>query len=126
MGDLNAVDVAQLTHEGILRDFAGFDLDTALRFGRPLPRSPLAYGIYVDDLVVALRLPLARIDDVHDDDADVELAGRASNAYTTVDGAGEATNKSVNQKSRFTAWGCLLYTSPSPRDQRGSRMPSSA
>ena len=23
-------------------------------------------------------------------------------------------------------WTCLLYTSPSPRDQRGSRMPSSA
>ena len=23
-------------------------------------------------------------------------------------------------------FGCLLYTSPSPRDQRGSRMPSSA
>ena len=26
----------------------------------------------------------------------------------------------------FIAWPCLLYTSPSPRDQRGSRMPSSA
>ena len=25
-----------------------------------------------------------------------------------------------------TIKGCLLYTSPSPRDQRGSRMPSSA
>ena len=25
-----------------------------------------------------------------------------------------------------TILGCLLYTSPSPRDQRGSRMPSSA
>ena len=25
-----------------------------------------------------------------------------------------------------TIWTCLLYTSPSPRDQRGSRMPSSA
>ena len=24
------------------------------------------------------------------------------------------------------AYACLLYTSPSPRDQRGSRMPSSA
>ena len=24
------------------------------------------------------------------------------------------------------AWGCLLYTSPSPRDKRQSRMPSSA
>ena len=31
-------------------------------------------------------------------------------------------------KKEFTAsaLGCLLYTSPSPRDQRGSRMPSSA
>ena len=26
----------------------------------------------------------------------------------------------------LTLRGCLLYTSPSPRDQRGSRMPSSA
>ena len=28
--------------------------------------------------------------------------------------------------SAAEAFGCLLYTSPSPRDQRGSRMPSSA
>ena len=28
--------------------------------------------------------------------------------------------------NRFEDMGCLLYTSPSPRDQRGSRMPSSA
>ena len=27
---------------------------------------------------------------------------------------------------RLTPWACLLYTSPSPRDQRGSRMPASA
>ena len=27
---------------------------------------------------------------------------------------------------RIVPPGCLLYTSPSPRDQRGSRMPSSA
>ena len=27
---------------------------------------------------------------------------------------------------RGKTWVCLLYTSPSPRDQRGSRMPSSA
>ena len=26
----------------------------------------------------------------------------------------------------YTPYSCLLYTSPSPRDQRGSRMPSSA
>ena len=29
-------------------------------------------------------------------------------------------------KQRGVGIGCLLYTSPSPRDQRGSRMPSSA
>ena len=31
-----------------------------------------------------------------------------------------------DQKIAFINTGCLLYTSPSPRDQRGSRMPSSA
>ena len=29
-------------------------------------------------------------------------------------------------KAQLQDIGCLLYTSPSPRDQRGSRMPSSA
>ena len=33
----------------------------------------------------------------------------------------EALNTAV-----FSAWTCLLYTSPSPRDKRQSRMPSSA
>ena len=28
--------------------------------------------------------------------------------------------------AKLQAYTCLLYTSPSPRDQRGSRMPSSA
>ena len=43
------------------------------------------------------------------------------------------TKKAVYfSRSRKKLWfkgeesGCLLYTSPSPRDQRGSRMPSSA
>ena len=35
---------------------------------------------------------------------------------------GEGATKFVT----ITVTGCLLYTSPSPRDQRGSRMPSSA
>ena len=33
---------------------------------------------------------------------------------------------SENSDLVFTMLSCLLYTSPSPRDQRGSRMPSSA
>ena len=36
----------------------------------------------------------------------------------------EMTDDAVGGEA--AAKGCLLYTSPSPRDQRGSRMPSSA
>ena len=32
----------------------------------------------------------------------------------------------VSYKDALSNYSCLLYTSPSPRDQRGSRMPSSA
>ena len=33
---------------------------------------------------------------------------------------------SLSKLRKIDKDGCLLYTSPSPRDQRGSRMPSSA
>ena len=36
------------------------------------------------------------------------------------------TSDAYDYYSQATRNGCLLYTSPSPRDQRGSRMPSSA
>ena len=36
------------------------------------------------------------------------------------------TNVSNNGAALLPPTTCLLYTSPSPRDQRGSRMPSSA
>ena len=41
-------------------------------------------------------------------------------------GANLLMSRSDIVKPPPTSWGCLLYTSPSPRDQRGSRMPSSA
>ena len=37
-----------------------------------------------------------------------------------------ASTKLSGVPSATTYMACLLYTSPSPRDQRGSRMPSSA
>ena len=37
-----------------------------------------------------------------------------------------AYSKTASAKKRQEAWACLLYTSPSPRDKRQSRMPSSA
>ena len=46
--------------------------------------------------------------------AEVKQRSDATNLHETV---------SFNNSQRII---CLLYTSPSPRDQRGSRMPSSA
>ena len=41
--------------------------------------------------------------------------------------SGEPPADSKMTEAQVAAWkACLLYTSPSPRDQRGSRMPSSA
>ena len=40
------------------------------------------------------------------------------------DAARDAVERLIAERSQCKA--CLLYTSPSPRDQRGSRMPSSA
>ena len=42
---------------------------------------------------------------------------------TRIPNMGQQTVKILTQNG---TWACLLYTSPSPRDQRGSRMPSSA
>ena len=44
--------------------------------------------------------------------------------YDSVAGTCESTLTDANGFYQFDS--CLLYTSPSPRDQRGSRMPSSA
>ena len=44
------------------------------------------------------------------------IVGISATNFTTFIATGWQTNYDV----------CLLYTSPSPRDQRGSRMPSSA
>ena len=41
-------------------------------------------------------------------------------------GSKSISSKINYQLSPATIRNCLLYTSPSPRDQRGSRMPSSA
>ena len=38
----------------------------------------------------------------------------------------EKKRKKGNGTNGTQSYDCLLYTSPSPRDQRGSRMPSSA
>ena len=48
----------------------------------------------------------------------------AADFETALDGDRTGAGTPIKQAERWRS--CLLYTSPSPRDQRGSRMPSSA
>ena len=41
-------------------------------------------------------------------------------------GLSEEVVRFISAQKNEPDWICLLYTSPSPRDQRGTRMPSSA
>ena len=57
-------------------------------------------------------------------DVPVQVAGPDS--FTDVDIAFFSAGATRSRALIPSARDCLLYTSPSPRDQRGSRMPSSA
>ena len=60
---------------------------------------------------------------------DKEAAHRAASdaeQIAWVDGEDQLLGAMVRSELRERGLICLLYTSPSPRDQRGSRMPSSA
>ena len=59
------------------------------------------------------------------DNEDVPLT-RETALGSGVDAVNEAYFRKEVAPHVKDAWICLLYTSPSPRDQRGSRMPSSA
>ena len=78
----------------------------------------------------AKKLGVATVAIYSDADAD---ALHVSMADEAVHVGGSAPADSYLQQARILAaakltgaQACLLYTSPSPRDQRGSRMPSSA
>ena len=51
-----------------------------------------------------------------------DLDFRETKEYSSLDEFGIGIDPATVDNMNF----CLLYTSPSPRDQRGSRMPSSA
>ena len=66
-----------------------------------------------------------------DPTAEVEIANRFSGEKTTMPEFAAAVYDAIIGSEMFGDYdtvrkGCLLYTSPSPRDRQKSRMPSSA
>ena len=60
-------------------------------------------------------------------DSDFEMAAQSGSEYAyLLAGSAEEKKRAEALIQKVHNNNCLLYTSPSPRDQRGSRMPSSA
>ena len=57
MGDLNAVDYAQLAHMNVVRSSGGLLDANLMRYRAPLPRGPVYDGVVVDDRVVFSKVP---------------------------------------------------------------------
>ena len=62
---------------------------------------------------------------ISDDTASTEKPKETVEA-TTKEKANKPRKRITSEKTNDTVKSCLLYTSPSPRDKRQSRMPSSA
>ncbi len=103
MGDSNAVDVAQATHESILRAAGCLRASEHLKYNGPFPAGKVLEGVYVDDHVV---IGLCRKDQVQDPGAgeDTDRVTRSREAYAAA-GLPVAPEKSADRKTHFVAWG---------------------
>ncbi|CAE7941547.1 unnamed protein product, partial [Symbiodinium necroappetens] len=113
MGDINACDVAQATHESILRDAGLLEPETVLVYGKSAPLTDIWEGVYLDDLLVAKRctyhseVPLDgnfAPPPAQEDDEDMQRVAKAESAYQSA-GLKRATHKAFRAEVQFKAWG---------------------
>ena len=79
----------------------------------------------VVDHAAAIRVAIAEVQ--VGDEAGLALADWVGQGDLEGAGGGRAVKTEVaGVRAVEPTWGCLLYTSPSPRDRQKSRMPSSA
>ena len=102
MGDLNAVGLAQTTHERILEKRGALDGIRLLRYGDRLPISELMVGVYVDDLIDVQKL-LGRLWS-RGQGADYDVLRLCEAGYAAAN-LPRAIDKSFHGVMDFVAWG---------------------
>ncbi|CAE7719402.1 unnamed protein product [Symbiodinium sp. CCMP2592] len=116
MGDINGCDIAQATHESILRQHGVLDRSVQLVYGEPVPKGPLWEGAYLDDLLITLRcrvpgrVPLDgtfHAPAPQAGDGDVKQVAAAEHAYTKAR-LQRAEHKAFRFKTSFKAWGAHI------------------
>ncbi|CAE7035325.1 unnamed protein product [Symbiodinium sp. CCMP2592] len=113
MGDRNGCSIAQATHEAILRKFGLLRPENKLTYGKFVPEADLWEGVYLDDLLVTLRVTLDSVipldgsfqpPPLQADDPDMVHTAVAEDAYEKA-GLQRATHKAFRGVTRFKAWG---------------------
>ena len=116
MGDRNACDIAQATHEALLEKVGLLTSSTKLVFGKPLPRGPILEGVYLDDLLVVQKCSMT--EPIPQDgtfvpppptasDQDQRRVQQAEQAYAEV-GLPRAVHKAFRGQTDFKAWGAEI------------------
>lgn len=113
MGDKNACSIAQATHESILQRHGLLQAEHKLVYGQHVPASDLWEGIYLDDLLITLKVSMPYeipLDgsfvppEPQDQDLDMVHAKRAEAAYEEAK-LPRALQKSFRAQVYFKAWG---------------------
>ena len=102
MGNHNACDLAQLTHEGVLRSGGCLDPCRTIRYRQPLPSGPLFEGLIIDDYVCLRIHPTSERPGPGSADAMLMTSARRGYREARLE---ESTEKRVLQQSRFMVWG---------------------
>ena len=112
MGDTNACDIAQATHESILQSKGLLGTDTRLEYGQHVPPGDIWDGVYLDDLLVVMKCLADRPIDpstfkppaATGDDLDMKRMAVAEQAYAEA-GLLRAEHKAFRAEVNFKAWG---------------------
>ncbi|CAE7237586.1 unnamed protein product, partial [Symbiodinium microadriaticum] len=116
MGDKNACSIAQATHESILKRHGLLKAEHKLVYGEPVPTDPLWEGIYLDDLLITLKVAMPSeipLDGSfvppppQDQDPDMVHAKKAEAAYVEAK-LPRALQKSFRAQVHFKAWGAAI------------------
>ena len=113
MGDTNGCAIAQATHEAVLKSAGLLAPEVTLKYGDPVPKSDLWEGVYLDDLLITLRMKIqgaVPLDGTfvppppQEGDPDVQQVRNAEEAYDKA-GLQRAIHKSFRMLCQFRAWG---------------------
>lgn len=114
MGDTNACDIAQATHESILQAVGLLSPQTQLIYGEPCPSGDLWEGVYLDDLLIVKKcvaalpvLPGFEPPSAQANDEDLKRVELAEQAYQRA-GLKRAEHKAFRACTSFKAWGAEI------------------